>query len=185
MKKELRMSGQGGQGAITLGYIFGRAAALYEKKNVIMTEAYGPEITGGFARADLMISDEEIEYPNVNNPDVLVVLSNEGWELNGHLVKPNGMVIYEDFLVNPESINQSKVTTYGIPAVTEANKLGRKVVANIIMMGALQELTNIVSKEHLEKALLERVPKGTEELNLRALHRGYELVQEIRNGGTN
>ncbi len=180
MKKELRMSGQGGQGAITLGYIFGRAAALYEKKNVIMTEAYGPEITGGFARADLMISDEEIEYPNVNNPDVLVVLSNEGWELNGHLVKDDGKIIYENFLVKPEG---AKAQTFGIPALVEANKLGRKVVANVIMMGALQELTNIVSKEHLEEALLERVPKGTEELNLKALHRGYELAAEI--GGTN
>jgi 2-oxoglutarate ferredoxin oxidoreductase subunit gamma len=174
------MAGQGGQGAITLGYIFGRAAALYENKNVIMTEAYGPEITGGFARADLMISDDEIEYPNVNNPDVLVVLSGEAWDLNGSLVKDNGTIIYEDFLVNPKG---AKAKTYGIPAVTEANKIGNRVVANVIMMGALQELTDIVSKENLEKALLERVPNGTEELNLKALTRGYEIGREL--GGTN
>lgn len=180
MKDELRMSGQGGQGAITLGYVFGRAAALYEKRNVIMTEAYGPEITGGFARADLMISDDEIEYPNVNNPDVLVVMSNEGWEMNGHLVKDSGKIIYEDFLVTPEG---AKAKLYPIPAIKEANKLGRKVVANVIMLGALQELTNIVSKENLEKALLERVPNGTEELNLKALHRGYEIAVAL--GGTN
>lgn len=180
MKMELRMSGQGGQGAITLGYIFGRAAAIYNNQNVIMTEAYGPEITGGFARADVKISDEEIEYPMVNNPDVLVVLSKEGWEMNGHLVKDSGKIIYENFFVDPVG---AKAQTFGIPAIKEADKLGRRVVANVIMMGALQELTNIVSKESLEKALLERVPKGTEELNLKALHRGYEIATEI--GGAN
>lgn len=176
MRKELRMSGQGGQGAITLGYIFGRAAALYENHNVIMTEAYGPEITGGFARADVAIADQEIEDPMVNNPDVLVVLSNEGWEMNGHLVKEDGKILYENFLVDPKG---AKAKTFGIPAIKEADKLGRRVVANVIMMGALQELTNIVSKESLEKALLDRVPTGTEELNLKALHRGYEIGAEL------
>ena len=160
MKAELRMSGQGGQGAITLGYIFGRAAALYGNQNVIMTEAYGPEITGGFARADVMISDEEIEYPMVNNPDFLVVLSKEGWEMNGHLVKDSGKIIYENFLVNPKLIKGAKAKTFGIPAIKEADKLGRRVVANVIMLGALQELTNIVSKENLEKALLDKIGRA-------------------------
>ncbi len=180
MKIELRMSGQGGQGAITLGYIIGRAAALYSNHNVIMTEAYGPEITGGFARADLIITDKSKNYPLVDTPDVLVVLSNEGWEMNAHLVKPNGKIIYENFLVKPEGTDVEK---FGIPAIKEADKLGRRVVANVIMMGALQELTNIVPKEHLEKALLDRVPKGTEELNLKALRKGYELAEQF--GGVN
>jgi 2-oxoglutarate ferredoxin oxidoreductase subunit gamma len=174
MRREIRISGQGGQGVITLGLIFGRASSLYDNKNVIMTEAYGPEQTGGFAQTDLIISDEEIEYPMVNSPDILVVLSKEGWEMNGKKIKKDGKIIYEDFMVNPSASSNEK---YGIPALNKANEMGKKVVMNVIMMGALQEITNLVSKEALEKALLERVPKGTEELNLQALKAGYELAR--------
>lgn len=176
MRSEIRISGQGGQGVITLGLIFGRASALYDNKNVIMTEAYGPEQTGGFAQTDLIISDEEIEYPMVNNPDILVVMSKDGWEMNGKKVKTGGKIIYENFMVNPED---SPNTKFGIPALNKANEMGKKVVTNVIMMGALQELTNLVTKESLEKALLERVPKGTEELNLEALKAGYELAKGL------
>ena len=97
-------------------------------------------------------------------------------------MKDNGIIIYENFLVKPEG---AKAKLYGIPAIKEANKMGRKVVANVILMGALQELTDTVSKENLEKALLERVPNGTEELNLAALRKGYEIAQQMKNGGIN
>ena len=175
MRKKIRVAGQGGQGAITLAYTIGRALALYANKHVIFTEAYGPEQTGGFAKADLIVDDQEIEYPMVDVPDILVVLSEEGWQMNGNLLAEGGTVIYENFLVNPDTT----ASTYGIPAVKEAENIGRKVVANVILMGAFQELTGIISKENLEKALLEIIPKGTEELNLKALHRGYELGKEI------
>ncbi len=175
MRYKVRVAGQGGQGAITLAYTIGRASALYNNKHVVFTEAYGPEITGGFARGDLIIDDIEIEYPMVDQPDILVVLSEEGWEMNSDKLAEGGTLIYENFLVNPET----DATKFGIPAVQEAENIGKKVVANVILMGAFQELTDIVSKESLEKALLEIVPKGTEELNLKALRRGYELGKEI------
>jgi 2-oxoglutarate ferredoxin oxidoreductase subunit gamma len=167
------MSGQGGQGIITLGLIYGRAAALYGKKQVIMTEAYGPEITGGFAKVDLIIDDDPIDYPMVNSPDVLVVMSNEGWDMNSKYVKESGKIIYENFLVTPA---ENGKPLFGVPALKTAEELGRKVVANVIMLGALTEITKIIPREHVEKALLDRVPKGTEELNLSALRRGYELA---------
>ena len=179
MRREIRASGVGGQGIITLGKIFGKAA-LYDKHQIIMTEAYGPEVTGGFARADVIISDEVIDYPMINSPEVLVVLSNEGWRRDGHLVLPDGKVIFDSSLVQ---LYDSPAPTIEIPAFSTALELGNKVVTNVIMMGALQEITQAVSKESLEKALMESIPKGFEELNRTALQKGYELGKAL--GGMN
>lgn len=176
MRSELRLRGVGGQGIITMGYVIGRAATLYDRREVCMTEFYGPEITGGFAKTDLIIQDEPIDYPIVDHPDVFVVMSNDAWLADGGSLREGGMVIYDTDFVNMENPTDNMI---GIPAMKEALKLGRKVVANVILMGALQEITGVVTKESLEKALLDRVPKGTEELNLSALHKGYELGKGI------
>jgi 2-oxoglutarate ferredoxin oxidoreductase subunit gamma len=177
MRREIRASGVGGQGLITLGKIFGKAA-LYDKYQVIMTEAYGPEVTGGFARADLIIDDDLIDYPIVNYPEILVVLSNEGWRRDGSLVLPTGKVLYDSALVQ---IEDSPAEAIEIPAFKGALELGNKVVMNVIMMGALQEITQAVTKESLEKALMSSIPKGYEELNKNALTKGYELGKNAVN----
>ncbi len=173
MRLEVRMAGVGGQGIVTMGYVVGTAAALYDKKDVVMTEAYGPEIMGGFSRADVIISDSHIDYPIIDDPDVLLVMSQDGWERNGSLVKERGLVLYEEDLVQPG--DPKSRTFVAIPAIRTADELGRRVIANVILMGALQEITNILTKKALESALMERIPKGTEKLNLIALSKGYEL----------
>ncbi|MHA2502582.1 MAG: 2-oxoacid:acceptor oxidoreductase family protein [Candidatus Kariarchaeaceae archaeon] len=171
MRTEIRVSGVGGQGSITMGKIFGKAA-LYDKKQVIMTEAYGPEVTGGFARADLIISDEIIDYFMVNNPDILVVMAEEGWMRDGRHVTSDGKVLYEPDLVQ---ITDCTADTISIPAFRAALDLGNKVVMNVVLMGALQEITQAVTKENLEKALLSSVPPRFKDLNVSALNKGYEL----------
>jgi len=171
MRHEIRASGVGGQGVITLGKIFGKAA-LYDKKQIIMTEAYGPEVTGGFARADVIIDDDMIDYPMVNNPEVLVVLDNEGWDRDGKFVRSDGKIIYDSALVQIDDGNTEAIE---IPAFNTALELGNKVVMNVVIMGALQVLTKAVSRESLEKALIESIPKGYEELNRKALQKGFEL----------
>lgn len=173
MRVEVRMSGVGGQGIVTMGLIIGRAAALHDKKDVVMTEAYGPEIMGGFSKANVIISDEEIDYPLIDNPDVLIVMSQDGWERDGPFVRKGGLVIYEKTLVDPG--DPPSVRCIPVPAIRTADELGKRVVANVIMMGAFQSITKIISKEALEKSLLERIPKGTEELNMAALGKGHEI----------
>ncbi len=177
MRFNVRFAGLGGQGIITMGLAIGRASSIYDKKYVIMTEAYGPEITGGFARADVIISDEEIDYPLIEHPDILVLMHTDGWERNKDLVTNDSLVIYDDFLAKVEESGNGQF--FKIPSFSVGNELGRKVVANVVMMGAIQEITKIVSKEALRKALLDLVPKGTEELNLTALERGYEIGSKI------
>lgn len=177
MKIELRMSGVGGQGIVTMGYVVGRAAALYDKKDVIMTEAYGPEITGGWSKADVIISDIEIDYPLVDSPDVLLVMSQDGWEHNRQFVKKDGLVIYEEGLVNIGKNSSKKYVP--VPAIQIADELGKRVVANVVMMGAFQEITKIITKRALEQSLKKQIPKGTEELNMNALEKGYQIGRTV------
>lgn len=180
MRTEFRFSGQGGQGIITLGKIYGRAATLYENKNCLMTEAYGPEVTGGFAKADLIISDDEIDYPMINNPDYLVVMSEEGWQRDSPYLKDNTVIFYEKDLVKIP--NDKKHKYIPVPAFEKAFELGNRVVANVVMMGVIRELTEVISQEDLEKGLLESIPKGTEELNLKAIRKGFEIGSKLKGG---
>jgi 2-oxoglutarate ferredoxin oxidoreductase subunit gamma len=173
MRIELRMSGVGGQGIVTIGYVIGMAAALYDKKDVIMTEAYGPEITGGWSRADVIISDMDIDYPLVDNPDVLIVMSQQGWEQNRSSVKKGGLVLYQEGFVDVGKVVSKKCIA--IPAIQIADELGKRIVSNVVMMGAFQEITKIITKNALQKSLKKRIPKNTEELNMAALKRGYQI----------
>jgi 2-oxoglutarate ferredoxin oxidoreductase subunit gamma len=176
MRVDVRVYGIGGQGIVTMGYVIGRAAALYDKKYAVMTEAYGPEITGGFSRADVIISDIEIDYPLIEKPDVLVVMSQDGWERNRNFVKKSGLVIFEEDMVDPGNIESRKFIP--IPAMRLADEMGQRVVANVIIMGLLQEVANVITKGALEKALKDRIPKGTEKLNMRALEKGYMIGKD-------
>lgn len=173
MRREIRMSGVGGQGIVTMGLVIGRAAALYDKMDVVMTEAYGPEIMGGFSKANVIISDGDIDYPLIDYPDVLLVMSQDGWERDGSFVRKGGLVIFEEDLVDLG--DPPDLTCVPIPAIQTADDLNKRVIANVIMMGAFQKITEIVSEHALETALMDRVPKGTEELNRIALEKGYEM----------
>ncbi|MDH5403985.1 MAG: 2-oxoacid:acceptor oxidoreductase family protein [Candidatus Heimdallarchaeota archaeon] len=177
MKTEFRASGVGGQGIITMGHIIGKAAAIYDDKKVIMTEAYGPEITGGFAVADVIIDENNINYPIVDNPDILVILSSNRMEKDLQSVKTNGIVLFDSNFIEIQEIRESYIP---IPAFETAIKLGNKVIANVIMLGALQVITEIISKQALETILFERVPKKFEELNKEALKIGYKIGMNYR-----
>ncbi|MHA2168834.1 MAG: 2-oxoacid:acceptor oxidoreductase family protein [Candidatus Kariarchaeaceae archaeon] len=182
-RTEVRFRGVGGQGIITMGYIIGRAAAIYDKRKVYMSEFYGPEITGGFARTDVIIQDEEIDYPLIDHPNYFVAMSQDAWEDDGSSLRDDGVIIHEKDLVKIHEGEKRKLMT--VPAIETADELGRRVVANVVMMGAVQEITQVVTKESLEKALLDRVPKGTEDLNISALKKGYEIGKKLVEGGGN
>jgi 2-oxoglutarate ferredoxin oxidoreductase subunit gamma len=173
MRHEIRFSGFGGQGIILSAVILGRAAVMYDNKHAVQTQVYGPEARGGASMSAVIIDDEPILYPKVTMPDIYVIMSQEGFEKYGAGAQKNAVMVLDSSLVH----SRPGCTCYEIPATSEAKQaLGRDIVANIVMLGALVAATGIVSEPALKKAILDSVPKGTEELNVKAMKRGIELV---------
>jgi 2-oxoglutarate ferredoxin oxidoreductase subunit gamma len=176
MRHEIRFSGFGGQGIILSAVIVGRAAALYDQKYAVQTQVYGPEARGGASMSAVIIDDEPILYPKVRNPDIFVIMSQEGYLRYGADAPEHATMILDTDMVQ----GRPACIWYGIPATSEAKTaFGKVIVANIIMIGALVGATRVVGNEAIEKAVRESVPRGTEDLNLRALKRGMELATEV------
>ncbi|MDD2248731.1 MAG: 2-oxoacid:acceptor oxidoreductase family protein [Methanocorpusculum sp.] len=174
MKSEIRFSGLGGQGIITAAVILGRAAALYGNKYVVQTQSYGPEARGGASASAVIISDDPIHYPKVTDPDVYAIMSQEAYNKYGSHVKNDAVMLLDPGYVT----SRPACRYYEVPATAEAkSQLGKTVFANVIMLGGILEATGIVSYDALEHAVLDSVPKGTEENNKRALAIGQELVR--------
>lgn len=175
MRHEVRFSGFGGQGIILSAVILGRAAALYDDKFVVQTQVYGPEARGGASMSAVIIDDEPILFPKVRNPDTFVIMSQQGYDKYGKEAREDAVMLLDSGLVH----DRPSCRWVGIPASRVAKQeLGREIVANIIMLGALTGATTVVSGEALEKAILDSVPKGTEELNIKAMRKGQELGRE-------
>jgi 2-oxoglutarate ferredoxin oxidoreductase subunit gamma len=174
MRHEVRFSGFGGQGIILAAVILGRAAALYDGKHAVQTQVYGPEARGGASMSAVIIDDEPILYPEVSVPDIYVIMSQEGFERYGAKAPKEAVM-----LIDPDMVEgRPECTFHGIPATSEARTiLGKVIVANIVMLGAVVAVTGIVSDAAIEKAVLDSVPKGTEKLNLSALRRGMEIMR--------
>jgi 2-oxoglutarate ferredoxin oxidoreductase subunit gamma len=146
---------------------------MYDNKHAVQTQVYGPEARGGASMSAVIIDDDPILYPKVTMPDIYVIMSQEGFERYGAGAPKNAVMVLDSSLVH----SRPDCTCYEIPATREAKQtLGRDIVANIVMLGALVAATGIVSETALEKAILDSVPKGTEALNVKAMKRGIELV---------
>ncbi len=173
MRHEVRFSGFGGQGIILSAVILGRAAVMYDNKFAVQTQVYGPEARGGASMSAVIIDDEPILFPKVTTPDIFVIMSQEGFEKYGASAPENAVMVLDSSLVH----SRPKCTWYEFPATREAKEtLGRDIVANIVMLGALIATTHIVGETALEKAILDSVPKGTEALNIRAMKKGIDLA---------
>jgi 2-oxoglutarate ferredoxin oxidoreductase subunit gamma len=172
-RTEIRISGAGGQGIVLAGQILGQAASLYEKgKSATFTQSYGPEARGGSCSAEVVISNEPVGYPYVINPQVLVIMSQEAYNKYINNVDPKTVVIIDEDLVKTDSTNNLKI--FSIPATNLAREMGRVVVANIIMLGFVAAVSNVVSTEALKESILATVPEGTGEFNIKAFTVGYE-----------
>lgn len=174
MRTEIRIAGFGGQGVVLAGLLLGEAA-IRDGKQAVQTQSYGPESRGGAARSEILISDERIDYPKVIEADILVALSQEAFDKFRPAVKSDGSVIIERDLVSPGE-NQ----TLSVPFTKMADDLGRKVVANSIMLGYLVAATGVVSVESMKATIREKVPKQTIDLNLEAFRKGLELSRRGR-----
>ena len=171
-RTEVMFTGFGGQGIVLSGIILARAA-VHDNKGAIQTQSYGPEARGGACRAETIIADDTVYYPFVEAADILVAMSQEALDKYLDRIKDGGRLIVDSSIVSqiPEKPGV-KIDRVAASAIA-AERLGRVIVANIVMLGALTRLTGIVSREALEKAVLESIPKGTEEVNLRALEAGF------------
>ncbi len=180
-RTEVRLSGFGGQGIILAGLIAGKAASIFDGKNATLTQAYGPEARGGSCSAQVVITDEPGSYPYVTSPSVVVAMSQEAYTKYAAGAADDVKVIIDEDLVKPNEDQKDRVLA--VPATRIAQELGRSAVANIVMLGFLSAVTNMISVEAMKKSVLDSVPKGTEELNTRAFERGYEHGREKAGAG--
>ena len=172
---EVRLTGEGGQGIVLAGVILAEAAAIYDGINATQTQVYGPESRGGASKAEVIISDEEIDYPKALSVDLLLAFTQVAADKYGSDVKPGGIVIIDSGKVVRPPTGELRI--HALPIMETAKEtVGKVMVANIVSLGAIVGLSKIVSRDAIERAVLARVPKGTEELNRRAIQAGFALV---------
>jgi 2-oxoglutarate ferredoxin oxidoreductase subunit gamma len=175
----VRFAGFGGQGIVIASYIVGKSAVIDGKK-AIQNQAYGSESRGGECLGDVIISDEEIYELEPTNYDVLVAMTQPAYEKFIPLMKPGGTLIIDQDLVVPDKKLEPKRTKRHAIAATDIafKKFGRKIVANMIMLGYMNTLLSPVSEGALEQSISESVPQGTEKMNLDAMREGIRLARQ-------
>ena len=178
MRVEIKFAGFGGQGIIKSGIIIAAAACIHGGKNAVQTQSYGPESRGGACKSEVVISEEDIDFPKVVEPDVLVVMSQHAYNEYVENVKPGGTIIIDPDMI-PHEVDVKNAQVYRIPATKIAEELGKKIVANIVMLGAFVAITRILDANAVKESINENVPKGTEELNLKAFEQGYEYGKTL------
>jgi len=176
-RTEIRLSGAGGQGIVLAGQILGQAASLYEKgKSATFTQSYGPEARGGSCSAEVVVSNEPVGYPYVISPQVLVIMSQEAYKKYTTGLRPETLIIIDPDLVKADTSRNENILS--IPATNLAREMGRVVVANIIMLGFVAAVSDVVSAKALKESILATVPEGTGEFNIKAFITGYEYGQK-------
>lgn len=177
---EVRLAGEGGQGMILAGVILAEAAVVYDGLNAVQTQSYGPEARGGASRSEVVIAKGEIDYPKVMVPDVLLCMSQEACDKFYSRVKEDGCIIVD-------SSNVSRVPSHRAIAVPISQiaeeATGRRITASMVALGLVCGLSGLVTREALTKAMAERVPAGTEEINAKALAAGFDEAARLRSSG--
>jgi 2-oxoglutarate ferredoxin oxidoreductase subunit gamma len=179
MRVEVRFAGFGGQGIIKSGIIVAAAASIHAGKNSVQTQSYGPESRGGACKSEVVISEQEIDFPKLVQPDVLVVMSQAAYNDYADDIKQGGIVILDPDMI-PTQKDLGKVKIFKVPATTMADQLGRRIVANIVMIGAFVAITKLLDENAVKESIKENIPKGTEELNLAAFEKGYEYGNSLK-----
>jgi 2-oxoglutarate ferredoxin oxidoreductase subunit gamma len=175
-KMEIRLTGSGGQGVI-LATIILAEAALEAGKYTAQSQAYGPEARGGLCKAEVIVDEKPIGFTKVQNPTFLMALTQASLDKFAQSVDENYLVLADSSLTIPEYLNPAKVTSVPI-LETAAKKVGKAFTANIVAVAAVNELLGLATFEQLKTAVLGHVPKGTEEINERALNEGRALIQK-------
>jgi len=175
-RQEIRLCGSGGQGIIMAAIVLAEAAGVYDGKHVCQTQSYGPEARGGTCKADVVISSKEIDYPKASRPSLLLAMNQASCDTYFLDLKPAGLLIVDNTLVRKLPIG--RVAAIPFTQIARQN-IGREMASNMVALGAFGYLCKAVSLESLESALMDRVPEGTQELNLKALRAGIEAAKEL------
>jgi len=176
--REVKFAGFGGQGIILAGLIAGKAASLYDGKQAVLTESYGPEARGGACSAGVIISTSKIFYPHVGAPDTMMIMSQEAFKTYGPSITDDGIMVVDSDLVTVSGLKKG-VKLYKVPFTKLSEEVGKRIVANIVMLGAFTAISNTVSPEAMKKSILATVPRGTEELNMKAFQKGYDAAKAL------
>ncbi len=176
-RAEIRFSGSGGQGILLAAAIVAEAAASLGR-NVVQTQSYGPEARGGASKAEVIVAGEPIDYPEVQRPGVSLVLSQAAYDKYAADTRPGGLLIYDSGLVEPDPDDES-VVRCGLPFTQVATEeLGKVVVTNIVAVGALARVSEVLPVAAVREAVLNRVPPRFKELNEQAFDLGLRLGEE-------
>jgi 2-oxoglutarate ferredoxin oxidoreductase subunit gamma len=175
-RTEIRLAGEGGQGMILAGIILAEAAAIYDGKNVVQTQSYGPEARGGASKSEVIIAEGEIDFPEVISADVLVIMSQEACDKYAGTLKKGGLLV-----VDQDKVGRVPTTRAVKAPITKlaVEATGKAITANVVALGLLVGLTEVVSRDSIAKAVTARAPKGTEELNLTALAAGFAAAERL------
>lgn len=176
--RQIRLSGLGGQGIILAGALLGQAGMM-DWRYVAGSNTYGAQARGSACKSEIVLADSPIDYPHLTTADILVVMSQGAYDLYSEDVKePSGFILYDSGLIKPSE--KLKVKHVGLPGTECAvTRLKNKQVANIVILGALIETTEIVSQRAIQKAIALHVSERFRSLNLRALRLGMELGRQI------
>jgi 2-oxoglutarate ferredoxin oxidoreductase subunit gamma len=177
--QEIIFTGFGGQGIVLAGRILGEAAVLGDHRQSTLVQSYGPEARGGACSAQVIISEDSILYPHVRYPDILVCMSQGGYDKFIDQLKGGGTLLVDQDLVQSRGIDRD---FFSIPSTRLAEELGRKMMANIIMVGFFTAITEAVTVDAARGAVLESVPKGTEKMNEAAFEKGCDYGLAILKG---
>jgi 2-oxoglutarate ferredoxin oxidoreductase subunit gamma len=176
VRYEIRLAGEGGQGLILAGVILAEAASADEGTNVAQTQSYGPEARGGTSRSEVVISDHEIDYPRVVEADLLLAMSQEAYRRFAAELKENGVLLIDSIMVQ----HTGRMPAYRIPITQIAEEAtGGRVAANVVALGLIIGLTDVVSAEAVEAALCAHVPEGTRAVNRKALQAGLKASRGL------
>jgi len=175
MRHEIRVAGFGGQGMMLAGLLIGKAAALYDGKEAVFSQSYGPEARGGASNADVIIDDGPIDYPLVTHPDHFVAMFQEAYERYRPNLVEGGVLLTESDLVKPF---EDEGPYRGIPATRIAEELGRRIVANVVMVGFFSGATGLISPQAAEQSIRNTLRPRLVELNLKAFNAGYDYAKK-------
>ena len=181
MKKEIIISGFGGQGVLSMGKILAYSG-LMEDKEVTWRPAYGPEQRGGTANVTVIVSDERISSPILSKYDIAIVLNQPSLEKFEPKIKPGGVLIYDGFgIINPPT--RKDITVYRIDAMDKAAEMKNGKVFNMIVLGGLLKVAPVVSTKGVEKALKKTLPERHHDLiplNMQAVDEGAKIIKEVK-----
>jgi len=173
---EILICGFGGQGIIFAGELLGRAG-MHAGMEAAQSASYGAEARGSACHAEVLLSSEHIPYPRVRRPDLLIAMSQAGYDKFAAKVKKDGRIVYDSDLVSPRKLDSVEQTPFA--ATAAATELGRRGVANVVMLAAVVSTTGMIPPDALKSALEEQTPEKYREVNLKALEVGQNMGMTI------